>query len=90
MSGTKIHNLRNLFRETKHLKSFVRIHACVTQFLKIRAISSTAVFQVLAMQSVMRQYCVSMRSSLNTPVIFCGCRVVCVGMLEVLSVSSCH
>ena len=41
MLGTKISNLRNLFCETKHLKTFVRIHACVTQFLKIHAISST-------------------------------------------------
>ena len=41
MSGTKIPNLSNLFRETKHFNSCVRIHACVTQFLKIRAISST-------------------------------------------------
>ena len=54
MSGTKIPNVSNLFRETKYFNSCVRINACVTQFLKIRAISSTAVFQVLAMQSVMR------------------------------------
>ena len=40
MSGTKIPNVSNLFRETKHFNSCVRINACVTQFLKIRAISS--------------------------------------------------
>ena len=38
--GTKIPNESNLFRETKQFHSCVRIHACVTQFLKIRAISS--------------------------------------------------
>ena len=41
MSGTKIPNVSNLFRETKHFNSCVRINACVTQFLKIRATSST-------------------------------------------------
>ena len=45
MSVTKIPNVSNLFREAKHLNSCVRIHACVTQFLKIRAISSTWVFK---------------------------------------------
>ena len=50
MSGTKIPNLKNLFHETKHLKSFVRIHACVTHFLKIRAISSTVQKIALSLQ----------------------------------------
>ena len=40
MSGTKIPNLSNVFREQNTLILVCAYHACVTQFLKIRAISS--------------------------------------------------